>query len=148
GDVRSLFTQDRPIIRGIDVPGPGACVWCQMDEKGRLLVGHELALDSAIGTAEFADIVQSDSAQFFPGSKYLDYVDPAALRVEQTSGKSNAHALYEKGLRPRPAAVQIEKRLQCVKDWLTVAVGGEEGLLFDPRCEALVGGVQWGDKVP
>ena len=148
GDVRGLFTQDRPVIRGIDVPGPGACVWCQMDEKGRLLVGHELALDSAIGTAEFADIVQSDSAQFFPGSKYLDYVDPAALRVEQTSGKSNAHVLYEKGLRPRPAAVQIEKRLQCVKDWLTMAVRGEAGLLIDPGCHRLVGAMQGGYNYP
>jgi hypothetical protein len=144
GDVRKLFVPDRPIIRGIDVPGPGACVWTQMDERGRLLVGHEVTLDVAIGAAEFADIIQSDSASFFPGARYADYVDPAALRVEMTSGKSIVDVLREKGLRPMGAAIAIEKRLQAVKDWLTMAVRGDAGLLIDPGCHRLIGGFQGG----
>ena len=144
GDIRKLFVRDRPVIRGIDIPGPGACVWVQMDERGRLLVGHELVADEAMGTGEFADIIQSESATYFPSCRFLDYVDPAAMRVEQTSGLSNHQVLYQHGIRARLAPVQIDKRLQAVKDWLTMAVRGEAGLVIDPYCSRLIGGFQGG----
>lgn len=144
GDIRKRVVRERPVVRGIDVPGPGACVWVQMDERGRLLVAHELVMDEAIGTSEFADIVQSESAAYFPGCKFVDYVDPAAMRVEQTSGMSNHQVLYQHGIRARLAPTQIDKRLQAVKDWLTMAVRGEAGLVIDPECHRLVGGFQGG----
>ena len=74
----------------------------------------------------------------------MDYVDPAALRQEPTSGKSNADILREKGLRPMGAGVQIDKRLETVKDWLRMAVQGGPGLLVDPGCHRLIGGFQGG----
>lgn len=144
GDVRKQITSDRPVIRGIDVPGPGSCVWVQMDRRGRLLVGHELVFDSAIGIAELADTIQSESATFFPGCSFVDYVDPAAFRVEQTSGKSCAHILFEKGIRVRPGPTQIEVRTQAVKDWLTMMVRGEPAFAIDPGCHRLIGGFQGG----
>jgi hypothetical protein len=144
GDVRKLTTAGRPIIRGIDIPGHPCCVWCQIDQKGRLLVVHEVVNDAPIGIAEFADVVQSDSATFFPGCTFVDYVDSAAFRVEQTSGQSCAQILFAHGMKPRPAATRLDLRQQAVRDWLTLMVAGGPGLLIDPSCRRLIGGFQGG----
>jgi hypothetical protein len=134
----------RPVIRGIDLPGPSACVWLQIDHLGRLLVAHEIVTDAPVGIAEWADLIQSDSAQFFPGAQFVDYIDPAAFRVEQTSGQSVAQILFAHGLKPRIAVTQISVRQQAVRDWLTLMVKGAPGMLIDPSCHRLIGGFQGG----
>lgn len=144
GDIRKLVTSGRPVIRGIDVPGHPACVWVQIDQKGRLLVAHELVSDQPLGIAEFSDRVQSESASFFPGATFVDYTDAAAFRVEQTSGQSCAQILFMHGLRPRPGPTQLDLRQQAVRDWLTLMVQGKAGLWVDPDCRRLIGGFQGG----
>jgi hypothetical protein len=144
GDIRKRWVLERPVIRGLDIPGPGACVWVQMDSQGRILVLHELVFDHAIGISEFADTVQSESATYFAGAQFVDYVDTAAFRVEQTSGKSAAQILWEHGIRPRPAPQNISLRLQAVRDALGMAIQGGPGLMIDPSCYRLIGGFQGG----
>jgi hypothetical protein len=144
GCVRKMMTSGRPIVRGIDLPGSSACVWAQMDHLGRLLVGHELVTDMPVGIAEFADVIQSESAQYFPGAQFIDYIDPAAFRVEQTSGQSIAQILFAHGLKPRVGVMQVSVRQQAVRDWLTLMVKGAPGMLIDPGCHRLIGGFQGG----
>jgi hypothetical protein len=144
GCVRRLVTSGRPMIRGIDLPGSAACVWLQIDHLGRLLVAHEVVSDSPVGIAEFSDIVQAESATMFPGASFIDYVDPAAFRVEQTSGQSIAQIMFAHGLKPRVGVVQINVRQQAVRDWLTLMVKGAPGMLIDPGCHRLIGGFQGG----
>jgi hypothetical protein len=144
GCVRKLVTSGRPIIRGIDLPGSSACVWIQMDHLGRLLVAHEVVTDQPTGIAEFADLIQSESAQYFPGAPFVDYIDPAAFRIEQTSGQSIAQILFAHGIKPRVGVIQISVRQQAVRDWLTLMVKGKPGCLIDPACHRLIGGFQGG----
>jgi hypothetical protein len=144
GCVRKLVTTGRPIIRGIDLPGQCAAVWIQLDHLGRLLVAHEVVTDQPTGIAEFADLIQSDSANFFPGAMFTDYIDPKAFSVEQTSGQSVAQMLFAHGLKPRLGVTQISVRQQAVRDWLTLMVKGRPGFLVDPGCHRLIGGFQGG----
>lgn len=125
------------IIVGIDIPGPPAAVWIQLQPVRmmreilgfRLNVLAELIMDCSID--DFGRGILDMNQQRFPTAKKIKYVaDPAAF-YEITGTKRSASQILKEfcGIYLTPGPVNLVDRIEPVKRWLKrmvpVAQAGE-----------------------
>ena len=142
------YHKELTMIRGWDLSPTGvwkACVICQLDPRGILLVLAEVLLDEP-GIEKFGQRVLENCSIYFPeATKFLDYGDPACFIKSQTDLMSSADILRKVGVGMLPGEGAIGVRLDAVVNIMERMRDGQAGMLIDEtRCTKLVQGFQGG----
>lgn len=119
-----------------------AAVWAQIDPKGRILVLHELQagytderLREGIGTREFARQIKQITATKFPRCRPgIVYADPAVRHKQPNDLTSVEDILIAEGFAIELSDIEIESRVESIREKLQQNVGGEAAILFS-RCD-------------
>lgn len=134
------------IIRGWDFGLTPACVFLQIDPKGKVLVFDELTSDD-MGIDRFSDVVIQYSKQKFPGFRFQDFGDPAGMAKAQTDEKTCFQILHTKNIWIESGKQDPTIRIESVKKALNTMVEGKPGFLLSPKCKTLrkgfMGGYQY-----
>lgn len=140
--------EGRPIFRGWDYGLTPATVFAQTTAKGQLLILYPELQSWDTGITAHGQVVQSESATYFPEYKFTDYGDPAGNSRAQTDEKSCNDILRDKySINVLPGPVSEQARHESMRYYLTTLTpDGQPMLLIDPRCtwfiRALEGGYQ------
>lgn len=139
-----------PIIRGWDFGGNQSVVICQV-QKSRLVVLDELP-NRGQNTEQFAPEVIAYCNENYPTDIYIDVIDPNGMWDTQRAKKagSNADAMREAGLRPKPAPDQDPgRRIRAVTSLLMrLCPDGLPALIINPHCTMLIRGFKGGYHYP
>jgi hypothetical protein len=128
------------VLVGMDFGRHPACVLCQMDARGRLVV-----LDEVIG--ENIGVEQFVSTQLRPVLARPEYQrlpvgvvgDPSGIARSQIGEESVFAALKRLGLSAQPAQTNdIDPRLRAVEKWLLQQRDGSAAVLVSPVCSTLI----------
>ena len=134
------------ICRGWDFGLYPACIFAQLFPYSRLIVLRE-AVGIDIDTERFADEVHRLSQDWFPGARFVEFIDPTGRNRAGTDGRAYTNILTKKPLRARkiiPGANAPAARRSAVVDFLKGNVKGLPTLLVDPSCEVLIKGFNGG----
>ncbi|MEW6495379.1 MAG: hypothetical protein AB1589_23105 [Cyanobacteriota bacterium] len=132
------------IVRGWDFGLTPACVFFQLDARGKMLVLDEVVSED-MGIERFADVVLKHSMQNYAHFKFWDIGDPAGAARSQTDERScfqiiNA-LLYkhygDKADLIEPGRSEIPLRLESIRQHLNRMVDGGPGFLLHRKCETL-----------
>jgi len=134
-----------PIVLSFDFGLTPACTFTQMSPRGQLLVLNELVSES-MGIRQFySEVVVPEIRAEYGGFRIEACGDPAGNTRSQTDEKTCMQELYEMGMICEPAVTnEFIARRESVAYFLQRNVGGEPGLLMDPRCKTLRKGFNGG----
>lgn len=139
-------TRKKPIRRGWDFGLTPACTFSQLLPSGQWIVFDELTSDS-VGIDRFSDVVLDHCAEHYLGYEFEDFGDPAGSQRAQTDERTCFDILSAKGVSVEPGEVSDALRVEAVKKPLNTMIGGEPGLLVDPKCRMIrkgfIGGYQY-----
>lgn len=144
------YLPGRVLIRGWDV-GPTAknkaCVICQVDFYGTLLVLHEV-FSSSVSIDAFVKQVNEICAIRFPEvGSYQDYTDPQAfVKPQGANQKAPARIMRDAGINPIRGQTHFRVRSGALEVLLTtLAKEGRPGIFIDNEyCRLLVAGFEGG----
>ena len=135
-----------PVCRGWDFGLYPACIFAQLFPHGRLLVLRE-AVGLDIDTSRFTDEVHRLSQEWFPGGRFVEFIDPTGRNRAGTDGRAYTNILTKAPLRARrifPGANSPVERKRAVVELLSANVKGLPTMLVDPSCEYLIKGFNGG----
>jgi hypothetical protein len=139
------YHPELPMIRGWDLGATDkwkACIVCQLDPKGILLVLAEI-IRAEPGIEQFGRLVQRQCNLLFPEIKnWKDIADPVACTVKsQTDMKSAADILRPLGIHLIAGEAGFDIRRDAVVQVMSRLVDGFPGMLIsEPNCRTLVKG--------
>jgi hypothetical protein len=123
-----------------------ACVFLQIDTKGRVIVLDELVSED-MGIDRFSDIVIQHTKDRYGGLKVQDFGDPAGQTRGQTDERTCFQILWNKRIEIEGGKQTPTIRIESVKKALNTMVEGKPGFLLHPRCKTLrkgfMGGYQY-----
>lgn len=124
-----------PIIRGWDFGKKHpCCVFCQIDELGRLRIYRTLKGENR-DIYEFADMVLAQSRThfnyWFLRNEFEDYCDIAG-KQEHDSGKPSITILQSKRVFPTARYSRIEARVREMRKMMREKLSGVPRILIDP----------------
>ena len=134
------------VCRGWDFGLYPACVFAQLFPYGRLMVLRE-AVGLDIDTSRFTDEVHRLSNEWFPGARFVEFIDPTGRNRGGTDGRAYTNILTKAPLRARrifPGANSKVERRRAVTEFLNTNVKGLPCILVDPSCEYLIKGFNGG----
>ena len=148
-----LRHEGHPLVVGMDLGLTPACVYCQLDVRGRVLVLDE---DVSFGGSGMRAGVQRfvrmqlkpKLFRRFGGMRVLVVCDPAGVHRAQTDARSAVDIIRAEGLEVVPARTNsVVDRIAAVDDYLMRHVDGGAAFLLDPRClrlkQAMMGGYRY-----
>ena len=134
------------VCRGWDFGLYPACIFVQLFPHARLIILRE-AVGDDIDTERFIYEVDRLSHDWFPGARFVEFIDPTGKNRVGTDGRTYTRLLTSKPLRAktihRGANAPAERRTGVV-DFLSNNVKGLPCLLSDPSCETLIKGFNGG----
>jgi hypothetical protein len=134
------------VCRGWDFGLYPACVFAQLFPYSRLIILRE-AVGIDIDTERFIYEVHRLSNEWFPGGRFIEFIDPTGKNRAGTDGRAYTQLLAKAPLRARriiPGENSPVKRRGTVIDFLKENVKGLPCLLVDPSCEYLIKGFNGG----
>lgn len=134
------------IGRGWDFGLYPACIFGQLFPHSRLIILRE-AIGENIDTERFMYEIDRLSNEWFPGAKFVEFVDPTGKNRVGTDGRTYTQLLAKKPLRAKKiylGAYAPAARRTAVIDFLKENVKGLPALLVDPSCEMLAKGFNGG----
>lgn len=152
GELGVLRDDRHPLVVGMDLGLTPACVYAQLDVRGRVLVLDE---DVSFGKGLKAGVhrfivsqVKPKLFRRFGGMRVLVVCDPAGVQRAQTDARSAVDIIRGEGLEVVPARTNsVVDRIAAVDDYLMRQVDGDAAFLLDPRClrlrEAMMGGYRY-----
>lgn len=141
--VRELaYDANLPLYRSIDFgfSNPLACLFIQVDERGRVLVLDE-HIKSRTTLAEHARLIK----ERYPYKVEATYCDPAGKQKHEITGTAAVGELAALGIPTRCRRSGVLEGVEIVRSFLAPATG-EARLLISPRCEQLIrafGGLEY-----
>jgi len=134
------------VCRGWDFGLYPAVIFCQLFSQSRLMVLRE-AVGIDIDTERFTYEVSKLSSEWFPGARFVEFIDPTGRNRAGTDGRAYTQLLTKKPLHAKriirganaPAA-----RKSAVIDFLSTNIKGHPALLVDSSCEYLLKGFNGG----
>jgi hypothetical protein len=138
------------VCRGWDFGLYGACLFGQLFPHGRLLILRE-AIGEDISFERFVEEVNRLSLEWFPGARFVEFVDPTGANRLGNDGFSYLKILRDAPLRAKniiPGANAKVERKKAVIDFLGENVKGHPSYLVDPSCEYLIKGYNGGYFYP
>jgi hypothetical protein len=135
-----------PVCRGWDFGLNGACVFAQLFPHARLLILRE-AVSEDIGFERFVEEVARLSLDWFPGARFIEFIDPTGRNRFGSNEWTYSRILAGRPIGARriiPGENAPAKRIQCVTDFLNSNVKGLPSYLVDPSCETLIKGYNGG----
>lgn len=134
------------VCRGWDFGLYPACIFVQLFQYGRLLVLRECCGEE-IDTERFVYEVDRLSNEWFPGARFVEFIDPTGKNRVGTDGRAYTNILTAKPLKAR--TIHLGKnapaeRKKAVVDFLKENVKGLACFLVDPSCEILIKGFNGG----
>ncbi len=134
-----------PIVLSFDFGLTPACTFLQMSPRGQLLVLNELVSED-MGIRQFySDVVLPEIRAEYAGFRIEACGDPAGTVRSQTNERTCMQELLEMGLVCEPAPTnEFIARRESVAFFLQKNVGGDPGLVVDPRCKQLRKGFNGG----
>lgn len=134
------------VCRGWDFGLYPAVIFCQLFSQSRLMVLRE-AVGIDIDTERFTYEVSNLSSEWFPGARFIEFIDPTGRNRAGTDGRAYTQLLTKKPLSARKVisgANAPAARRTAVIDFLKENVRGHACLLVDPSCEYLLKGFNGG----
>lgn len=135
-----------PVCRGWDFGLNGACIFAQLFPHSRLFVLRE-AVSKDIAFERFVDEVARLSHEWFPGARFVEFVDPSGRFRMGADERTYASILANRPLNARQilnGALGLAERIKGVTDFLRENVKGLPSYLVDPSCETLIRGFNGG----
>jgi hypothetical protein len=135
-----------PVCRGWDFGLNGACVFGQLFPHTRLLILRE-AVSEDIAFERFVDEVHRLSNEWFPGARFVEFVDPSGRYRMGADERTYAMILANRPLNARQVLngpLKIAARIKGVTDFLRENVRGLPAYLVDPSCDTLLKGFTGG----
>ena len=129
------------IKRGWDFGLTPACVFTQVDPKGRFLIFDELVSED-LGISTFSDQVLLHCAEKYPDATFEDYGDPAGNTKAETDERTCFQILQGKGVMIQAGEQSPTIRIESVKKPMNTLTEGKPQLLLHPRCKVLRKGFQ------
>jgi hypothetical protein len=122
------------VVRGWDFGRHPACVWVQIDNRGRLCVIDEL-VGEGMGIETFAKLALDKTARDMPGARIdRDIGDPSGGFGNEVTETTPFTVLWDMGVQVEEGVQDLDIRISSVKARLTSLVGGEPEFVIDPRC--------------
>ena len=134
------------VCRGWDFGLYPACLFVQLLPHSRLLIIRE-AVGLDIDTERFTYEVSRLSTEWFPGGKFIEFIDPTGRNRGGTDGRAYTQLLTKRPLSSRKIILGANapvKRRSAVVEFLKDNVKGLPCLLIDPSCEYLIKGFSGG----
>lgn len=135
-----------PVCRGWDFGLNGACVFAQLLPHSRLFVLRE-AVSEDIAFERFVEEVNRLSLEWFPGARFVEFVDPTGRYRMGADERTYTMILSNAPLRARQilsGANDMVARVKGVTDFLKENVKGLPSYLIDPSCDTLIRGFDGG----
>jgi hypothetical protein len=135
-----------PVCRGWDFGLNGACVFAQLFPHGRLFVLRE-AVSKDIAFERFVEEVARLSHEWFPGARFIEFVDPSGRYRMGADERTYAMILASRPINARQinnGALGLVERIKGVTDFLRENVKGLPSYIVDPSCETLIRGFNGG----
>jgi len=133
-----------PVIRswdfGYHVP---ACVFLQIDIKGRLLVLHE-EVGERIQFHPFVEKVLAVSASKFADARFEDIADPAGNQRSDKSDLTNLEIMARFGLYPAVQSHVVFDEVTLLRELMSDNVESLPGLLVHNDCKVTIAALQGG----
>jgi hypothetical protein len=126
----------KPMMIAQDFGRTPACLFCQVDAMGRLVIFRE-AISNGMGIEQFAHtIIRPLVMEYYPGAKLFMIADPAGRQKSQVGEESPFDALKRLGFRVYPAPTNdLDPRLRAAEQMLL----RRDGVLIDGNnCPLLV----------
>jgi hypothetical protein len=134
------------VCRGWDFGLYPAVIFAQLFSQSRLMVLRE-AVGIDIDTERFTYEVSKLSSEWFPGAKFVEFIDPTGANRAGTDGRAFTQLLTKKPLYAkriiRGANAPVQRRTAVI-DFLKDNVKGLPCLFVDPSCEYLLKGFNGG----
>lgn len=124
------------LVRGWDFGLTPACVFLQIDPKGRVIVLDEITSED-MSIDRFSDVVITHTKMNYPGYTVQDWGDPAGTGRSQTDERSCFDILWAKGIRIEGGKQDLTMRVESVKKALNTMIEGKPGFLIHPKCKML-----------
>lgn len=131
------------VYRGWDFGLTPACVLCQLNSHGQLIVFDEMTSED-MGIDKFSDEVMENCSRKYSDYEFVDVGDPAGEQRSQTDEKTCFQILHSKGILIEAGAKTVQMRLESVRKPLTRLVGGKPGFQVSPKCKMLRKGFMGG----
>jgi hypothetical protein len=135
-----------PVVRGWDFGLNGACIFAQLFPHSRLFVLRE-AVSQDIAFERFVEEVSRLSKEWFPGARFVEFVDPSGRYRMGADERTYAMILANRPLGAKQifsGALGLVERIKGVTDFLKENVKGMPSYLVDPSCETLIKGFNGG----
>lgn len=132
--------------RGWDFGLYPACLFAQLFPHARLMVLRE-AVGEDIDTERFVYEVDRLSNEWFPGARFIEFIDPTGKNRVGTDGRAYTRILTAKPLRAKKVILGANApaaRRNSVVEFLTSNIRGRFCFLVDPSCEILIKGFNGG----
>lgn len=139
-----------PVCRGWDFGLNGACIFGQLFPGSRLFILRE-AVSEDIGFETFLSEVGRLSLEWFPGARFVEFIDPTGRYRMGANERTYASMLAAKPIGARRIISGVNEpagRIKAVKDFLKGATKGQPDYLVDPSCETLISGFNGGYLYP
>jgi len=139
----------RPVYRGWDfgLHRP-ACVWCQIDDDGRLYVLGEF-LGHYLPFHEFLQkVIAISNRDFRTQAGYEDFIDPSGFAKNDLSLKSRVEIMQEHGINPVGRMTEIRVGIDIMTRLLTTYVDDMPLLIVSSNCPILISGFEGGYHYP
>jgi len=139
-----------PVCRGWDFGLNGGCVFAQLFPHSRLFVLRE-ATSQDIGFERFIEEVNRLSLEWFPGARFVEFVDPTGRYRMGADERTYAMMLANPPLRCKTilsGANDMPARIKGVTDFLKENVKGLPTYIVDPSCDMLIKGFNGGYFYP
>jgi hypothetical protein len=140
----------RPICRGWDFGVYPACIFGQLLNGGRLIILRE-AIGEDIGQELFNEETARLSLEWFPGARFIDFVDPTGMNRFGSDLRSYVTMLASPPVRARRIVLGENSKVgrkKAVIDFLKDTVKGRPCYLVDPSCDMLIKGFNGGYYYP
>lgn len=135
-----------PVCRGWDFGLNGACIFAQLFPHSRLFILRE-AVSKDIAFERFVEEVSKVSLEWFPGARFVEFVDPSGRFRMGADERTYATILASRPLGARQifnGALGLAERIKGVTDFLRENVKGLPSYIVDPSCETLIRGFNGG----
>ena len=139
-----------PVCRGWDFGLNGACIFAQLFPHSRLLILRE-AVSEDISFERFIEEVNRLSLEWFPGARFVEFIDPTGRYRMGADERTYAMILANKPLSCRTilsGANDMTSRIKGVTDFLKENVKGLPSFLIDPSVETIIKGFNGGYYYP
>lgn len=122
------------LIRGWDFGRHPACLYVQIDNRGRLCVLDELVAEG-MGIESFAKLALDHTKQKFPDARIdRDIGDPSGSFGNEVTETTPFSVLWDLGVRIEEGVQDLDIRISSVKARLTALIDGKPAFIIDPTC--------------